>query len=107
LNLVLRLHLRQVHFRAYLTAGIGILSVAMPFLATIAGLLVGKEQADTVRTLEQKDGGPEKQRDESLANHKPNLPDLPAHRATLAVFYASTILDSNVSCRVRLGSGQL
>ena len=45
----------------------------MPFLATIAGLLVGKEQADTIRALEQKGGGREKQRDESLANHEPNL----------------------------------
>jgi len=82
LNLVLRLHLRQVHFRAYLTAGIGILSVAMPFLATIAGLLVGKEQTDTVRALEQKDGSREKQRDESLANHKPSLPTYGALRQT-------------------------
>src|SRR4051794_9569608 len=46
----------------------------MPFLTTIAGLLVGKEQADTVRALEEKGGGREKQRDESLASHKPNLP---------------------------------
>ena len=45
----------------------------MPFAAAITGLFVSEEQADTIPALQEENSGSEKQRNESLANHTPNL----------------------------------
>ncbi len=84
LNLVFRLRLRDVCLGVYLTAGVWILAVAMPLLTTIAGLLIGKEQAYAVLTLKQENGRSEKHRNESLANHALNLPTCQAQCQTQA-----------------------
>src|SRR5665213_4496949 len=67
--LLLRLNLLHIQLRTYLTAGIGIFPAAMPLLAAILSLLIGKEQAYAVAALKKENcGGKENGHDSSAAH---------------------------------------
>ncbi len=56
--------------RTNLTARIGILGSALSFVAAIASLLAGEEQAQAVPALQKEEGGGKKQSADSSAPHK-------------------------------------
>ena len=67
--LLLRLNLLHIRLRTYLTAGVGIFPVAMPFLTAILSLLVGEEQAYAISSLKKENCGGKKNGYDSSAEH--------------------------------------
>lgn len=65
-----RLMLSYRRLRTHLTARIGILGRTLSFVAAIASLLAGEEQAQAIPALQKEEGGGKKQSDDSSAPHK-------------------------------------